>query len=142
LSLLLFGAGFWYMTEQHFPGSLENFRWGHFLLLAINYLLFFFIFAVVIYQGHASLLIALFIAAAGSIPLLSIHVCRIVETRFALSRIMPFAILTLCLMINGVYGGPIRDYVYLLCMVLTTGYLTVTYRQPGQRELPLVAATT
>ena len=81
LSLLLFGAGFWYMTEQRFPGALENFRWGHFLLLATNYLLFFLIFAVVIYQGHTSLLIALLIAAAGSVPLLATHLARIEHGR-------------------------------------------------------------
>ncbi len=140
LSLLLFGAGFWYMTEQRFPGALENFRWGHFLLLATNYLLFFFIFAVVIYQGHTSLPAALLIAALGSVPLLAIHVSRIVEARFALTWIMPFAVLTLGLMINGVYGGPARDYVYLVCMIVTIGYLTVTFRQPGKREKILTAA--
>jgi len=141
LSLLLFGAGFWYMTEQRFPGALENFRWGHFLLLATNYLLFFFVFAVVIYQGHTSLPVALLIAALGSVPLLAIHVSRIVEARFALTRIMPFAVLTLGLMINGVYGGPARDYVYLVCMILTIGYLTVTFRQPRKHDKVLTAAT-
>ena len=141
LSLLLFGAGFWYLTEQRFPGALEHFRGGHFLLLAINYLMFFFIFAVVIYQGHAGLLLALGIAAAGSIPLLAIHLGRIVEPRFALTRVLPFAVLTLGLMINGVYGGALREYLYLACLIVLIGYLTVTYRQPKERQPALVAAT-
>ena len=41
LAVLLFGAGFWYLSEQHKPGALNGFRWSHFLLLATIYSLFF-----------------------------------------------------------------------------------------------------
>ena len=95
----------------------------------------------VIYQGHASLLIALLIAAAGSVPLLATHLARIVERRFAMTRVMPFAVLTLGLMINGVYGDSVRDYVYLACLILTVAYLTVTFRQPDDRQVSLTPAT-
>src|SRR5262249_34663615 len=41
LAVLLFGAGFWYLSELDRPGRLDTFRWGHFLLLAGNHSLFF-----------------------------------------------------------------------------------------------------
>src|SRR5439155_1438717 len=45
LAVLLFGAGFWYLSELDRPGRLDTFRWGQFLLLAGNHSLFFAVFA-------------------------------------------------------------------------------------------------
>ena len=42
LAVLLFGLGFIYLNDLKEPGRLDSFRWGHFLLLALTYSLFFF----------------------------------------------------------------------------------------------------
>ena len=64
------GRGFWDLSEGQPPGRLDDFRWGHFLLLALNYLMFFGIFAVLAYQGSPR--VALTTAALVSLPLLTL----------------------------------------------------------------------
>ena len=44
-------------------------------------------------------------------------------------------------MINGVYGGALREYLYLACLIVLVGYLTVTYRQPKDRQPSMMPAT-
>src|SRR5262249_8377657 len=52
VAVLVFGAGFLYLSEQAKPGELDRFRLGHFLLLALTYLLFFVIFTVLEFHGE------------------------------------------------------------------------------------------
>jgi len=129
LAVLLFGAGFWYLTEQDSPGILHNFRWGHFLLLALTYSQFFVVFAVLAIFGGMSPLLAMAIAAAVSLPLLTFHVAKVVNARFAILRILPFAAMTLLAVVGGVYAGPARVYVILAIGVFCMAYLTITYSQ-------------
>ena len=62
---------------------LDDFRWGHFLLAALNYALFFAVFAVVAFYGR--LQVALILAPAIVLPLLTLHLRRVVDLRSALS---------------------------------------------------------
>ena len=97
LAVLMFGGGFWYLSEGQAPGRLDDFRWGHFLLLALNYSMFFGIFAVLGYQGSPT--VALTIAAVVSLPLLTFHGVRISDALFTVTRILhpnrpdPFGVL-------------------------------------------------
>lgn len=128
VAVFLFGAGFLYMNESQAPGRLDRFRLGHFALLALNFSLFFIVFGVIIYREHLNVLPALLIAAVGSLPLLTIHVARITDFPFAMKHILPLAVGTLTLVINGVYGGEFRDYGFLALLIALTTYLTITYR--------------
>jgi hypothetical protein len=128
LGVLLFGAGFWYMTEQSFPGRLDRFRWSQFLVLAMIYSLFFIAFAVIVSKGEFGLGVALPVSLAASLPLLVVHVARITDLRFSLMRGLPLALVSLGVVVNGVYGGALRDYIFLGLLVVTVGYLTLTFR--------------
>ena len=130
LAVLLFGAGFWYLSEQHKPGALAGFRWSHFLLLATIYSLFFIIFSVIVARGEIPLIPAILISSAASLPLLVLHVSRIIDRHFALFHVLPLAILTLGIVIAGVYGGGARDYLFVCYLVVGVGYMTLTYRPP------------
>ena len=55
LAVLLFGAGFWYLCEARDPATLDAFRLPHFLLLALNYWLFFGLFALLGFEGDPRL---------------------------------------------------------------------------------------
>ena len=129
LAVLLFGAGFWYLSEEFKPGQLDDFEWGHFLLLATTYSLFFVIFAVLSYNDASRPAIHMAISALLSLPLLMLHVTRFVSRKFALTRVLPLAIFTLGLVINGVYGGLYRDYIFIGAAVLTMAYVTVTFQK-------------
>ena len=129
IAVLLFGLGLWYLGEQWQPGHLKNFRWGHFLLLALTYALYFIIFAVISFQEHVTTWLAMVVAALFSWPLLLLHVTRVTTFAFAYRRIMPLAVFTLGVVINGVYGGPVRDYVFIAAVVFVIAYLTLTYEQ-------------
>lgn len=133
VAVFLFGAGFLYMNESRAPGRLDRFRLGHFFLLALTYSLFFIIFAVIIYREHLGVIPALVLSAAFSLPLLVMHVARITTLRFAIRHVFPLAVVTLALVVNGVYGGAFRDYGFLILLVAVTAYLTATYR-PGERK--------
>ncbi|MBI5883808.1 MAG: hypothetical protein HZB91_11980, partial [Elusimicrobia bacterium] len=127
LAVLLFGAGFWYMNEKLSPGRLDNFGWGNFTLLTLTYCLFFVNFAVLGYHGDIETWPALAAAALTSLPLLVLHVSRLIDLRFALTRTLPLAGLTLGLVVNGVYGGGVRDYVFMGAAYIVIAYLALTF---------------
>jgi prepilin-type N-terminal cleavage/methylation domain-containing protein len=126
LGVLLFGAGFWYLAEGSEPGRLDSFRWGHFLLLASNYSLFFAVFAVIVHGG--SPLVATATAASISLPLLALHVSRVLDLRFTLRAVMPLAIYSLATVVGAVYAPEHRALVLLGALVVAIGYVTATYR--------------
>lgn len=127
IAVLLFGLGFWYISEQWRPGLLKDFRWGHFLLLALNYSLYFLIFAVISFQEDVGPRAGMLISAFFSLPLLLLHVSRVIHLRFALQCALPLALFTLALVINGVYGGSMRDCLFIAAVILVIAYLTMTY---------------
>ena len=129
LAVLLFGAGFWYLSEEYKPGQLDDFEWGHFLLLATTYSLFFVIFAVLSYKDAGQPALHMAISALLSLPLLMLHVTRFVSRSFALTRVLPLAIFTLGLVVNGVYGGLYRDYIFIGAAVFTMAYVTITFQK-------------
>lgn len=128
LAVLLFGAGFWYLSEQTKPGQLDSFRWGHFLLLTLTYSLFFIIFAVLEFHGRLATPVSMLVAAIFSLPLLVLHVSRVLNRRFAVTRVVPLAIFTLGLVVNGVYGAAFRDYVFIGAAIVLIAYLTLSYQ--------------
>jgi hypothetical protein len=129
MAVLLFGAGFWYLSELYKPGLLHAFRWAHFFLLALNYSLFFVVFGVLGFRGNTTTWSAIAIAALLSLPLLMLHVTGVIHAHFAFTRTLPLAIFTLGLVINGVYGGELRDYVFLGAAVISIAFVTVTFRR-------------
>lgn len=126
MGVLLFGAGFLYLSERSDPCRLDRFRLGHFLLAA-TYSLFFAVFAVLEVHGVLGTVASMGLAALFSLPLLVLHVSRILGFRFAVTRVVPLALLTLGLVINGVYGGAARDYVFLGAVILLVGFVTLDY---------------
>ncbi len=126
IAVLLFGFGFWYLST---PGQLKDFRWGHFLLLALTYSLYFVIFSVISFHEIVNSWLSMLIAALFSLPLLLFHVTRILNFNFAARRALPLAIFTLGLVINGVYGGAVRDYVFITAAIAVIAYFTLTYDQ-------------
>ena len=128
IAVLLFGGGFWYAVELRQPGRLDTFRLGHFLLLGATYSLFFVVFAVLgAHDVDAWLAVA--IAAGVSYPLLALHVTAIAGARFALTSALPLALLTTGFVVNGVYGGEVRAYVYLGMLCAGLAFTTWTYPQ-------------
>lgn len=127
LGVLLFGAGFWYLSEQAAPGRLDRFRLGHFLLLALTYSLFYVIFAVLGFHGKLSTSVSMLLSMICSLPLLVFHVARVLDLRFALTRVAPLALFTVVVVVNGVYGGDLRDYVFLGAVIVCLAYVTLTY---------------
>jgi prepilin-type N-terminal cleavage/methylation domain-containing protein len=134
VAVLLFGAGFLYLSEQVRPGQLDRFRFGHFLLLAITFSLFFVILTVLAYHGDLDTIPSMIVAAVFSLPLLVFHVAAVLGFRFAITRVLPLAIFSLGLVINGVYGGSVRDYVYTGAAVLVIAYLTLTFPRWSARR--------
>lgn len=126
-AILLFGAGFLYLSDLDRPGSLDAFRWGHFLLLALNYFLFFIIFMVLSLGGEIDAGFAIILSALFSLPLLMFHVSSISDRRFALRMVLPLAVFTLLIVINGVYGGAFRNYIFVGFTVVTVAFFTLTY---------------
>jgi prepilin-type N-terminal cleavage/methylation domain-containing protein len=127
LAVLFFGAGFWFLSEQTRPGQLDRFRLGHFLLLALTYSLFFVVFAVLEFHGRLGTPLSMATAAVFSLPLLVLHVSRVLDLRFAAARVVPLALFTLGLVVNGVYGGAVRDYVFIGAAVAVIAYATLVY---------------
>jgi prepilin-type N-terminal cleavage/methylation domain-containing protein len=130
LAVLLFGAGFWYLSELDRPGRLDTFRWGHFLLLAGNYSLFFAVFALAGDVAHG-----LPLGAGASLPLLYVHVSRFVDRRFALSRVMPLAVLTLGIVVVAVYLPSLRPVLALGAGALGAAFVTLSYRGFSQKRI-------
>ena len=127
IAVLLFGIGFWYLSEQWQPALLKDFRWGHFLLLALTYSLYFVIFAVISFHENVNTWLAMGISALFSLPLLLLHLTRVINFQFAYRRALPLAVLTLALVINGVYGGSLRDYIFIAAVIFVIAYLTISY---------------
>jgi prepilin-type N-terminal cleavage/methylation domain-containing protein len=134
LALLLFGAGFWYLAELYKVGSLRDFGFGSFLLLALTYSSFFVSVAVLSLDGRFSPLSYLALSLALCLPLLTFHVSQLVDARFAVSRALPLALVTLSLVLLGVYGGQWRSLGFLALALLGLAFLTGTYR-PFRRTL-------
>jgi prepilin-type N-terminal cleavage/methylation domain-containing protein len=134
LAVLLFGLGFIYLNDLKQPGRLDRFRWGHFLLLALTYSLFFIIFTALHLGQHLSAWVALLISAVLSLPLLMIHVSRFWGARFAAFWILPLAAFTLAIVINGVYGGPYRTFIYIGLTVVAAAFFTFTYRSWAEKR--------
>ncbi|MEQ8167510.1 MAG: prepilin-type N-terminal cleavage/methylation domain-containing protein [Candidatus Eremiobacterota bacterium] len=128
IAVLFFGLGFWYLCALYRPEGLISFRFPHFLLLALTYSLFFVIFGVIGFRGNVSTVAAIGISAALSLPLLTLHVSRIIDMKFALTRNLVFSIFTLVLVINGVYGGDYRDYIFIGAVFIVIAFLTLTFR--------------
>jgi prepilin-type N-terminal cleavage/methylation domain-containing protein len=128
VGVLLLGVGFWFLSEQVQPGRLDTFRLGHFLLLALNYSLFFVIFGVLEYGGRLGTPASMALSAIFSLPLLALHASRILSLRFALTRVLPLTLFSLALVVNGVYGGRVRDYVFIGAAVFLIGYVTISYK--------------
>ncbi len=128
IAVLFFGLGFWYLCALYRQEGLISFRFPHFLLLALTYSLFFVIFGVIGFRGNVSTVAAIGISAALSLPLLTLHVSRIIDMKFALTRNLVFSIFTLVLVINGVYGGDYRDYVFIGAVFIVIAFLTLTFR--------------
>lgn len=129
LAIFLFGIGFLYLSELKQPGRLDNFRWGDFFLLALNYFLFFIVFMVFSLGGEIGTWPAMVLSALLSLPLLMIHVWRLLDKSFALTRVLPLTIFTLAIVINGVYGGQFRKYIFIGFAVMTIALVTLTYKR-------------
>lgn len=134
VAVLLFGAGFWFLSEQSRPGQLDHFRLGHFLLLALTYSLFFVIFAVLELDGKLRTSQSLAASAVFAVPLLVLHVSRVLNLRFAITRVIPLALFTLGLVLNGVYGDTYRDYVYIGAIIFLIAYVTLGYESWADRR--------
>jgi hypothetical protein len=128
IAVLFFGLGFWYLCALYRPEGLISFRFPPFLLLALTYSLFFVIFGVIGFRGNVSTVAAIGISAALSLPLLTLHVSRIIDMKFAITRNLVFSIFTLVLVINGVYGGDYRDYIFIGAVFIVIAFLTLTFR--------------
>ncbi len=134
LAVLLFGAGFWYLAELYRVGSLRDFGFGSFLLLALTYSSFFVSVAVLSLDGRLSTPVYLLVSLGLCLPLLVFHVSQLVDSRFALTRAFPLALLTLCLVLLGVYGGGWRALGFLILGMLILGFMTATYRPFRQTQ--------
>lgn len=134
IAVLLFGAGFWYLSELHKPGCLDGFRFAHFLLLALTYSLFFVVFAVLSFQGDVDPPVAMAIAALTSLPMLVLHVKSVLGLRFSLVHVLPLTLGANGMVINGVYGGPVREYVCVGAATLALAFVLVTYRRWSSRR--------
>ena len=140
LALLFFGAGFWYLAELYRRGSLKDFGFGSFFLLALTYCSFFVSVAVLGFDGSLQAPAYLLLALVLSQPLLLFHVSQLMDWRFAWSRALPWSMATLILVLMGVYtSGAVRNYGYLSFGLLNMAFLTTTYkpfiRVQKEREL-------
>ncbi|MEE4356096.1 MAG: prepilin-type N-terminal cleavage/methylation domain-containing protein [Desulfococcaceae bacterium] len=128
LAVFLFGIGFMYLNDLRRPGRLDNFRLGHFLLLALTYSLFFLIFTVLNLRESMNTPAALLLSTLLSLPLLMIHTGRFLDISFSFTHVLPLALFTLGIVINGVYGGPYRSYVFIAFTVFAAAFITLTYK--------------
>lgn len=126
LAVLIFGAGFFYLSEGYKPGQLDNFGWSHFLLLSVTYFMFFPVFAMS--ENVLGFWPAMGVGSVLSLPLFTYHVARYTDKTFALTRNLPFSVLTLIFVISGVYLEDYRPYVYTGGAVIIIFYLTIDLR--------------
>jgi len=144
VAVFLFGAGFLYLCEGRKAGGLDNFRWGDFLLLAITYAMFFLAFEVLMFRYKTSVITAISVSALVSLPLLLLYLLHnfktdFIDMKFALTRIIPLAILTIAMVVNGVYGGEIREYLFLAAAFFVLAYVNFSWREfsDGRRKFKL-----
>ena len=129
LAVMFFGLGVWYLAELEKPGLLCRFHVSHFLLLALNYSLYFVIFSVFSFREDMSAASATAVSAVLALPFLALHVARFTNWKFTVTRMLPLAVFSLGLVISGVYLGPIRDVVFLVSAVFVMGFVTVTFEK-------------
>ncbi len=146
VAVLLFGAGFWYLSDIYRPGCLKGFGWDHFVLLALTFSLFFIVFGVLALTSPLATSHAMGLALILSLPLLMLHVSRIIDKQFAFIWVLPLAIYSLAIVINGVYGGAHKWNVYIGAVVLLVGFLTVSWpswvsKRKKQLETRIALAT-
>ena len=134
LAVFLFGLGFMYLSDLEQPGQLDDFRWGHFLLLSLTYSLFFLIFTIIGFSGGIGTGLSIVLSLILSLPLLMIHTGRFMSMSFALSRVLPLSLFTFAIVINGVYGGIYRKYILIAIIVITVAIITLTYRVWTERK--------
>jgi prepilin-type N-terminal cleavage/methylation domain-containing protein len=127
VAVLLFGLGLLYISGLDKPERLDTFRFGHFLLLALTYSLFFINFIVLSLGKEITSITAMIISALFSIPLLMLHVSRAWGISFALTKVLPLAIFTLSIVINGVYGEDFKRYIFLGFLFLIVSFFILTY---------------
>lgn len=134
IGVLLFGAGFWYLSEQRRPGALDRFRFAHFLLLALDYSIFFVLLAVLGFELGA--LPAIAGAAVVGLPLLGVHVAKVTDTRFAITGALPVAVATWAAVALSVWSPSWQPMVWTATAVAALAYVTVTYRSwQARRDL-------
>lgn len=127
LGVLLFGAGFWFLSEEDEAGALDDFRFGHFLLLASTFSLFVPAFAVL--DGYLGPIGAAALAAVLSLPLLGLHTARVRGRRFALRRGVPLGALIHGGVLLGVQAEAHRPAVALLAGLLVVAGVTWAHRR-------------
>jgi prepilin-type N-terminal cleavage/methylation domain-containing protein len=127
VAVALFGAGFLYLSEFVRPGQLDRFRLGHFLLLAVTFCLFFVILTVLEFHGDLGTAASMVVAGVASLPLLILHVAAVLGWRFALTWVVPLTAFAIGLVVNGVYGGERRDYVFVGAAVVVVAFVTATF---------------
>ncbi|MBI3038197.1 hypothetical protein HYY75_03970, partial [bacterium] len=110
-------------------GQLDDFRFGHFFLLALTYSLFFVIFSVLEFHGIFRTSISMIFSAIFSLPLLALVISPILGWKFAVARLIPFSVFTLALVINGVYGKDYSDFVFIAAAVFVVAFVTLSYEQ-------------
>ncbi len=146
LALLLFGCGFWYLVEGYEAGRLADFRWHHFLLLGLNYSLFFAVFVVCGFHD-VDTVTSLWVSAVTALPLLVWHTARIVDWRFAAKYTLPLVALTIGIVWNGVYGGEWKSFVFVGAAAFVIAYLTLSIeglikrQEARSKSLELVIST-
>ncbi|MBF0548310.1 MAG: type II secretion system protein [Candidatus Riflebacteria bacterium] len=129
LAVMLFGLGVWYLAELEKPGLLCRFHFSHFLLLALNYSLYFVIFSVISFREDMPASSGTALSAVLALPFLVLHVARFTNWRFAVTRMLPLALFTLGLVVSGVYLCAFRDVIFLASAVFVTGFVTVTFEK-------------
>lgn len=127
LSVLLFGAGLWYLGEGYRPGHLDDFHTFEFALLAASYALFFAVFATIAHERGDALL-ALGMAAPVSLPLLVLQLSRLLDTRFALTRGLPLCLATLTFVVACAYLDAQRPFIIIGAVTGVVAGVTITFR--------------
>lgn len=136
LAVLLFGLGLLYISGLDQPGRLDSFRLGHFLLLAVTYSLFFVNYVVLSLGRDIDVTTSLTLAAVFSLPLLILHVSKAWGVNFGIGRVLPLAVFTLGIVVNGVYGGEYKRYIFLGFVFITISFLIMSYGTwTNQRKL-------
>lgn len=138
LSVLAFGVGLWYLGELAAPGQLERFRWGHFLLLAGNHVLFFAVFALLARDGFS--FVALAAALGPAVGLVHLHARRMWPEAYVRRQVVPLALVTLVGCVVWVYLAPWRPLVGLAAVLGSATFVTLTWPRFSDGRAKLVSA--